>query len=392
MIMFLAVPNFISIVVANVIAIFILISVGVGSSYKLKEGSKESTTLIIMMVLVGIASILDPLVFLVDGNSGIVGETNWFFQFLNHFGNGSIYLLDLLVVIAWSVFLVYHLNGDVNKKRMIGYLIIASIAIMALTVNIFYPFIFIVDEMGVYKRVENGKIGFLLFTILDVSVLAESVLLFVRIRFKGGLLKFFPIWVFLVPTALGMVAQSVYYGISTINVGFALAICGMLMAMQNDLIYCDKLTGLYNRYYLDRLKKKMMSKRGNAEYTAMMLDLNGFKGINDAYGHQEGDNALIKSGELLRKAVASYGTVIRYAGDEFIIILNTQVDSIIREVVHSIEKQFDGYNRTHVVPYILSISFGYSKANFKEHTIDELMNEIDHKMYLDKEKRKNNNE
>jgi diguanylate cyclase (GGDEF)-like protein len=78
----------------------------------------------------------------------------------------------------------------------------------------------------------------------------------------------------------------------------------------------------------------------NAEYTAMMLDLNGFKHINEAYGHQEGDNALIKTGQLLRKAVSSYGTVIRYAGDEFVIILNTQVDSILREVVHSIYKQF----------------------------------------------------
>ena len=387
--MFLTTPNFISIAITNAIAIFILISVGIGASYKLREASKESKTLIIMMTLIGIASVLDPLVFLVDGNAGIVHNTNWFFQFINHFGNGAIYLIDLLVVISWSVFLVYHLDGDVNKRRMIIYLIITSVALIVLIVNIFYPFIFYVDEMGVYKRVEDGKIGYLFFIILDVLVLAESVFLFVRIRRKGGLLKFFPIWVFLVPTILGMLAQSLYYGISTINVGFSLAVCGMLMAMQNDLIYCDKLTGLYNRYYLDSLKKKMASKRGDAEYTAMMLDLDGFKKINDAYGHQEGDNALIKTGELLRKAVASYGTVIRYAGDEFIVILNTQVDSIIREVLHSIEKQFSSYNRNHFVPYILSVSIGYSKADLKKYSVDSLINEIDHKMYLDKEKHKN---
>jgi diguanylate cyclase (GGDEF)-like protein len=128
----------------------------------------------------------------------------------------------------------------------------------------------------------------------------------------------------------------------------------------------------------------------NAEYTAMMLDLNGFKHINDAYGHQEGDNALIKTGQLLRKAVSSYGTVIRYAGDEFVIILNTQVDSIIREVVHSIYKQFSIYNKTHCVPYILTISIGYSKADLNNYTIDELMNDIDQKMYEDKEKQKAN--
>lgn len=388
--MFLAIPNYVSILVTNTVALFTLLTVGIGSSYKLKDGSKESKTLIAMMIFIGLSAIIDPIVFLVDGNSNIVHEVNGFFIFINHFGNGAMYLLNLLTVISWSIFLVLHLNGDINKKRIIAYCIIIGIEFTLLFINIFAPFMYTVDSNGVYQRIDNGLFGFILFTVIDVLVLAESVLLFLRIRRRGGILKFFPIWVFLVPTSLGMLAQGVYYGISTISVGFALAVSGMLMSMQNDLIYCDNLTGLYNRYYLDRLKKKMMKSGKNAEYTAMMLDLNGFKHINDAYGHQEGDNALIKTGQLLRKAVSSYGTVIRYAGDEFVIILNTQVDSIIREVVHSIYKQFSIYNKTHSVPYILTISIGYSKADLNNYTIDELMNEIDQKMYEDKEKQKAN--
>ena len=386
--MFLATPNYISILVANVVAVFTLITVGIGSAYKLKDGSKESITLIIMMVFIGMSSFIDPIVFLVDGNSNIVHSMNGFYIFINHFGNGAMYLLDLLVVICWSIFLVLHLNGDINRKRIITYAIIIGIMFILLVINIFAPFMYTVDSNGVYKRTENGLFGYVLFMVVEIAILAESVLLFVRIRRTGGILKFFPIWVFLLPASLGMGAQALYYGISTVNVGFALAVCGMLMSMQNDLIYCDKLTGLYNRYYLDRLKKKMMSSGKNAEYTAMMLDLNGFKHINDAYGHQEGDNALIKTGQLLRKAVGSYGTVIRYAGDEFIIILNTQVDSIIREVVHSINRQFNVYNKTRCVPYILAISIGYSKADLKNYTIDELMNEIDQRMYEDKQRQK----
>ena len=107
--MFLSSPNFISIIVANVVAIFTLLTVGVGSSYKLREGSKESKTLIIMMILIGLASILDPIVFLVDGSTGIIKNMNDFYIFVNHFGNGAIYLLDLRVVISWSIFLVFHL-------------------------------------------------------------------------------------------------------------------------------------------------------------------------------------------------------------------------------------------------------------------------------------------
>lgn len=389
--MFLSSPNFISIIVANVVAIFTLLTVGVGSSYKLREGSKESKTLIIMMILIGLASILDPIVFLVDGSTGIIKNMNDFYIFVNHFGNGAIYLLDLCVVISWSVFLVFHLNGSVGLKRIIWYAVIFGASFIILLINIFFPFIFEVDMDGVYRRVENGVFGYVLFTVIDIIILLDSVFFFVHARIRGGILKFFPIWVFLIPVIAGIAVQGIYYGVSTINVGFSLAVCGMLMSMQNDLIFFDKLTGLYNRYYLDYLKKKMNASDRKAEYTAMMLDLNGFKQINDKYGHQEGDNALIKTGELLRVAVGSYGTVIRYAGDEFIIILHTQVDAIINEVVYNINRQFNIYNKGHVVPYELSISIGYSKADLKKYSVDDLMNDIDKKMYLDKEKRKQEN-
>lgn len=389
--MFLSSPNFISIIVANVVAIFTLLTVGVGSSYKLREGSKESKTLIIMMILIGLTSLLDPIVFLVDGSTGIIKNMNDFYIFVNHFGNGAIYLLDLCVVISWSIFLVFHLNGSVGLKRIIWYAVIFGASFIILLINIFFPFIFEVDMDGVYRRVENGAFGYVLFTVIDIIILLDSVFFFVHARIRGGILKFFPIWVFLIPVIAGIAVQGIYYGVSTINVGFSLAVCGMLMSMQNDLIFFDKLTGLYNRYYLDHLKKKMNASDRKAEYTAMMLDLNGFKQINDKYGHQEGDNALIKTGELLRVAVGSYGTVIRYAGDEFIIILHTQVDAIINEVVYNINRQFNIYNKGHVVPYELSISIGYSKADLKKYSVDDLMNDIDKKMYLDKEKRKQEN-
>jgi GGDEF domain-containing protein len=68
-------------------------------------------------------------------------------------------------------------------------------------------------------------------------------------------------------------------------VGLALGLCGILMASQNDMIFRDKLTSLYNRYYLDRLRERMVGGHGNATFTAMMLDSNGFKQIYENLGH-----------------------------------------------------------------------------------------------------------
>ena len=61
------------------------------------------------------------------------------------------------------------------------------------------------------------------------------------------------------------------------------------------------------------------------------------------------------------------------------------------EVVYNINRQFNIYNKGHAVPYELSISIGYSKADLKKYSVDDLMNDIDKKMYLDKEKRKQEN-
>ena len=376
-------PNLIAITVANVVALCVLLMISVGCSYKLRMKNLESYILVTMISLVALASIIDPLVFLCDGNTGIIKEASGFHIFVNHFGNSLIFIIDELIVILWSAFLIIHLDGTLSKIRMIVYASIMAICLLALFINIFVPFIFEVDRNSVYSRVGYG---YLIFTILDVLILLDSILIYIKIRAKGGILKFFPIWGFLIPSICGMIAQSVVYGISTINVGNAIAAAGMMMSMQNDLIFMDKLTGLYNRSHLDKLKAQMEKSKKNAQYTAMMIDLNGFKLINDNFGHLVGDEALITAAKLLKEAVGSYGTVIRYAGDEFVIILNTISDPLIDEVVLSIRRTFSNYNKKKMAPYELSISLGYSKANLKEQSIDELMNDIDKKMFEDKKK------
>nr|MCR5231360.1 hypothetical protein [Acholeplasmatales bacterium] len=77
-------PDITSIIIANVVALFALITVGLGSSYKLKDKSRESRVLLIMMGLIAILALIDPIVFLIDGGTTINGkkiieQTNNFF-------------------------------------------------------------------------------------------------------------------------------------------------------------------------------------------------------------------------------------------------------------------------------------------------------------------------
>ena len=380
--------NMVEIIVANGIALLVLFICAFSNMARIKIKSTDGLSLLILIIVLSLCCIFETFVSLVDGGSGIFPQ-NDFTKAFNLIGNTITFTGNIIMSCCWSIFVIGHLSGYVKKTRIYVLTGIFVAYLIAIIINCFVPYIFSIDKDGIYHRAGIGYYINLLFAVPLFVI--DPLFNYIRIKRSGGLLKFFPIWVFYLSAATGILFQILFYGISTIYVGFSLAVCGMLMSMQNDLIFFDKLTGLYNRYYLDYLKKKMNASDRKAEYTAMMLDLNGFKQINDKYGHQEGDNALIKTGELLKVAVGSFGTVIRYAGDEFIIILHTQVDAIINEVVHNINRQFNIYNKGHVVPYELSISIGYSKADLKKYNVDDLMNDIDKKMYLDKEKRKQEN-
>jgi diguanylate cyclase (GGDEF)-like protein len=87
----------------------------------------------------------------------------------------------------------------------------------------------------------------------------------------------------------------------------------------------DALTGLPNRrMFYDRLEHAIASSRRSGKKLAVLfVDLDGFKGINDTYGHAVGDRVLINVANLLKSAIREVDTVARLGGDEYVILLDT---------------------------------------------------------------------
>ena len=85
----------------------------------------------------------------------------------------------------------------------------------------------------------------------------------------------------------------------------------------------DPLTGLPNtRFMVNHLDAELArAERGNAEVSLLVIDLNDFKEINDTFGHHVGDRALREVAQVLRGAIRPYDVCVRYAGDEFIVVL-----------------------------------------------------------------------
>ncbi len=97
----------------------------------------------------------------------------------------------------------------------------------------------------------------------------------------------------------------------------------------------DALTGVPNRRsFMDRLPAELERSRRSARPLSVVLaDLDGFKGINDAYGHAAGDRALIACAEALTRHIRAYDYVARFGGDEFVLLFpdtpSAQADAII---------------------------------------------------------------
>ncbi|MDR3582377.1 MAG: GGDEF domain-containing protein, partial [Candidatus Pacebacteria bacterium] len=106
----------------------------------------------------------------------------------------------------------------------------------------------------------------------------------------------------------------------------------------------DSLTGLYNRRGLEKAARIVMpepNKEGRPEkrdaeqktknVAVLDLDIDGFKGINDRYGHLEGDRVIREAGEFLTRSMREYDVVARMGGDEFVVIMNGATERIINK-------------------------------------------------------------
>lgn len=362
--------NLVSIYLTNCLGIIMCIIIIASGAWKLTEDRYENKLLIYMVACILIACFAEPIAFTFDGVPGIASKI------LGYLSNTWLYFANIVTCYCWFNILKTHLNIEVHPVHYAIIRIALAAALVCLPINLFIPIAFSIDENNVYQR---GTI-FAIYMVLNVLVMTDSIILYFKERRKSGGVKFFPVWMYVVPGYFGMLVQTLYYGVSIIWPCAALASCGLVISLQTERILKDKLTGLYNRFFLDYIKG-VISKSKHSVYTMMMLDLNGFKGINDNYGHDEGDRALVKISELLTSSIGSMGTVIRYAGDEFIVVLNTQNDKVISAKKDGIQHAIEEYNNEKIVPYTLSISLGYCKADLKIMTIDDVLNKVDKLMY-----------
>ena len=118
-----------------------------------------------------------------------------------------------------------------------------------------------------------------------------------------------------------------------------------------EMTITDDLTKLYNmRHFYSQLQLEMdRALRYKGSLSLLLLDLDGFKQYNDTYGHPEGDQILIRLGDVIRECLRKSDTAYRYGGDEFMVILPETRGGEARNVAERIRASFASVN-----PYRIS--------------------------------------
>jgi diguanylate cyclase (GGDEF)-like protein len=152
----------------------------------------------------------------------------------------------------------------------------------------------------------------------------------------------------------------------------------------------DELTGLYNRrrFFVLTEQYLKLSVRTKKRLLLLFIDMDNLKWINDHYGHNEGDQALINLANILKKTFRESDIIARIGGDEFV-VLSESTDESGEIVMTRLYENIKDYNVKGSQRYILSISVGTTQFDPKYPiSIDELLSKADALMYAQKRRRR----
>ena len=139
----------------------------------------------------------------------------------------------------------------------------------------------------------------------------------------------------------------------------------------------DFLTGLYNRRYFNQIITEI-DQESSYPLAVMMMDLNGLKILNDAYGHAFGDQALKEVADVIHSFMKHKDILARIGGDEFAVILPNMTEDDVYQLKKNIAEKI---SKVKVANLDLSIAIGYAVKYQMNQDIDDILKEAEDYMY-----------
>ena len=324
-----------------------------------------------------LGALSETIAFLVDGKQ-FIGSRQ-----INYISNSICFIGTVSIGLLWCLYVelyIYRNYKRIFKKVRLVMLPWAVEVIMVLCNLPGTGIMFKISEENIYQRATGALVGYISL----IVYFAYSIHLVQQSRRQGINLNFFPVLYFIGPCFAGVLIQFLFYGITSSWVLVAVALLFVQMQSYAESLYMDELSGLYNRRYLNAILTEKKITSGKSLY-GIMMDVNGFKYINDNFGHSMGDKAICTLGNILSRSIPDGGMAIRYAGDEFIVLLSGVDTESVLATMDEINHNLSLFNESRTEPFNLSVSMGYAEFGAGDDTEAFLMH-MDEKMYEEKRK------
>ena len=300
--------------------------------------------------------------------------------FANRIINALFLSAGVILACIWYLYVLETLGYSITKRLQTMVMLPGLLFLGLNLISIWTEWTFTVSPENVYS---HGPLFWLqmigaygMLAVPLIHLLASLRASRVPRRTVLSLMSFYAVPV------LGAIISLFYTGMPGAWTCAAVSLVLLYMNDQDNEILRDGLTGLNNRKTLPGVFSEYV-KQDEPLYL-LMMDLDSFKTINDTFGHPAGDEALVAASGILTSAMAGRkGLVVRYGGDEFLVMTPSEPEGLMADI----QRGFERYRVEKAPPYRFSMSIG--KAQYKPgQSLKALIEEADGELYREKQRTK----
>lgn len=303
---------------------------------------------------------------------------------LNMAFNVIYFTINIVFGYVWCLYAVYKMFGSPRRVKRYAKIICgpAIIALASVWTTPFTGWVFTIKEGNIYSR----EALWILPALATIAYVVFGICFIYANRKRINKYMIMPVALIISPIFIGALVQWLLPGTAIIAMVVTISLVGLYASSQNEFAYIDRLSGVYNRRYLDDylvgLNEDESNRKRQKTITGIMLDMDKFKSINDNFGHHVGDDAIAQVGNILRENLGKLNFAARYGGDEFIIITPMLDSDSIETLMQKLTDAANEKNASGKYPYVLEFSYGYAQFTVgKEKNSDGFMKRMDDNMY-----------
>ncbi|HAK44835.1 MAG TPA: hypothetical protein DCO79_02790 [Spirochaeta sp.] len=336
----------------NLFGIFLMVALIAAVLSKESELSNSTVFFLVLCAATIINLAFEIIGWYFNGKPGEAGYYGiWISKFIFLFFNP-------IPTIAWLCYIDYLLFGSIDRLKKRWFYLYGLIACgLLMIVSIPFDFVYSIDAFNIYSR---GP-GIYVIMIINYAIMFYGLRLALKFRNTTQRMTFSAIALFVLLPGIGSVSQMLVYGITTIWILTSLGVLITYLFVEAQKETKDYLTGLLTRQQIDEyIQTRIRKVPSKGKFALIMIDMDGFKQINDKWGHNAGDQALVSMSYLLSRTVKRTDKVARFGGDEFLLVLESDSEAVTRAVVERLQQLVDFENKMSLKPYRIEFSFGYA--------------------------------